>query len=68
MLCDRLAGYAPCLAASAALQSAGLMQEDTPGKAGGLPGNAFDLVYDSMADKVLQRVYSVDSVLGEWIR
>lgn len=44
------------------------MQEDTPGKAGGLPGNAFDLVYDSMADKVLQRVYSVDSVLGEWIR
>jgi hypothetical protein len=64
----RLAGYPPCLAASAALRAAGLLQEEAPGKAGGPPGNAFELVYDKMADRVLGRLYNVDGVLAEWIR
>ena len=64
----RLAGYPPCLAATATLKKAGLLEEEVPGKAGGAPGNAFSLVYDGVADKVYKRLYTLDGVLGEWIR
>jgi hypothetical protein len=64
----RLAGYPPCLAATATLKKAGLLEEDVPGKTVGLPGNAFSLVYDGVANKVYKRLYTLDGVLGEWIR
>ena len=62
------AGYAPCLAASKALHSAGVLQEASPGKAGGQPGTAFSLVYGKVTDRVWDTLYSVDGVLAEWIR
>ena len=39
-----------------------------PGKAGGQPGNAFDLVYATKTDKVYQNLYQMDPVVSEWIR
>jgi len=66
-LCS-FAGYAPCLAASKTLHSAGILQEASPGKAGGQPGSAFSLVYGKVTDRVWDTVYNVDGVLGEWIR
>lgn len=56
------------MAATATLKKAGLLEEEVPGKAGGAPGNAFSLVYDGVADKVYKRLYTLDGVLGEWIR
>lgn len=44
------------------------LQEKHPGKAGGPPGNAFDLVYALKTDKVYQNLYQIDPVLSEWIR
>jgi hypothetical protein len=64
----RFAGYAPCLAASKALHSAGILREAAPGKAGGQPGNAFSLVYGKVTDRVWETLYNVDGVLAEWIR
>lgn len=64
----RLAGYAPCLAATATLTKAGILDESVPGKAGGPPGNAFNLVYNGVVSKVWTRLYTVDGVLAEWIR
>ena len=62
------AGYAPCLAASKALHSAGVLQETSPGKSGGQPGSAFSLVYGKVTDRVWETLYSVDGVLADWIR
>lgn len=64
----RLAGYAPCLAATNTLSKAGILGEGVPGKAGGPPGNAFSLVYDGVVSKVWNRLYTVDGILAEWIR
>lgn len=66
--CCRLAGYGPCLAATFALHKAKLLPEDTPGKIGGPPGDAFELVYTSVTDAVRKRMHASDPVLGEWIR
>lgn len=63
-----LAGYGPCLAAMLKLQKASLLPEDTPAKCGGLPGNAFELVYATITDAVRRKVHSADPALGEWIR
>ncbi|CAL5224426.1 g7109 [Coccomyxa viridis] len=62
------AGYAPCLAASKTLHSAGVLQEASPGKSGGQPGTAFSLVYGKVTDRVWETLYSVDGVLADWIR
>lgn len=45
-----------------------LLPEDRPGKVGGPPGNAFEIVYDGVTDKVREKMHSVDPVLGEYIR
>lgn len=45
-----------------------VMQESSPGKAGGSPGNAFQLVYAAKTDKVWENLYATDPVLSEWIR
>jgi alkylhydroperoxidase/carboxymuconolactone decarboxylase family protein YurZ len=63
-----LSGYGPCLAAFLTLQKAKLLPEDTPGKIGGPPGDAFELVYTTVTDAVRRKVHSADPVLGEWIR
>jgi alkylhydroperoxidase/carboxymuconolactone decarboxylase family protein YurZ len=42
------AGYAPCLAATIKLREKNVMEEFSPGKIGGPPGNAFELVYDKV--------------------
>ncbi|CAL8463741.1 g3275 [Coccomyxa elongata] len=63
-----LAGYAPCLAATATLTKAGVLGESEPGKAGGPPGNAFNLVYNGVVSNVWSRLYTIDGVLAEWIR
>lgn len=66
--CVSFAGYAPCLAATKTLHSAGVLQEASPGKAGGQPGTAFSLVYGKVTDRVWDTLYSMDGVLAEWIR
>lgn len=48
--------------------SSQLLPRDTPGKVGGPPGDAFELVYTSVASPVRRKVHAVDPVLGEWIR
>ncbi|KAH7619545.1 hypothetical protein Ndes2526B_g06524 [Nannochloris sp. 'desiccata'] len=63
-----LAGYGPCLAAFLTLQKAKLLPENTPGKIGGPPGDAFELVYTTVTDAVRRKCHSADPVLGEWIR
>lgn len=45
-----------------------LLPEEVPGKCGGPPGNAFELVYAKVTDAVRQAVRKVDPVLAEWIR
>ncbi len=45
-----------------------LLPEDVPGKSGGPPGNAFELVYISVTDAVRRAVRRVDPVLADWIR
>lgn len=62
------AGYGPCLAATLALHKAKLLPEDAPGKAAGPPGNAFELVYGGVTDRVRANMQAADPVLQEWIR
>ncbi|PSC72828.1 4-carboxymuconolactone decarboxylase [Micractinium conductrix] len=62
------AGYGPCLAATLALHKAGLLPENTPAKAGGPPGDAFELVYTNVTDRVRAKMHDADPILGEWIR
>ena len=45
-----------------------VLPEDTPAKAGGAPGNAFELVYDGVTDLVRKKMHAADPALGEWIR
>ena len=45
-----------------------LLPYDTPGKVDGPRGDAFDLVYSSIAPAVRQKVHSADPVLAEWIQ
>lgn len=45
-----------------------LLEGDTPGKVGGPPGDAFELVYTSVTDTVREKVHAVDPVLAEYIR
>lgn len=45
-----------------------LLPEEVPGKAGGSPGNAFELVYGHVTDAVRRTVRKSDPVLAEWIR
>ncbi|CAK0786429.1 hypothetical protein CVIRNUC_009642 [Coccomyxa viridis] len=63
-----VAGYGPCLAATNHLHAAKLLEGDSPGKVGGAPGNAFELVYTSVTDTVRERMHAVDPVLAEYIR
>lgn len=62
------AGYGPCLAATIHLHKAGLIDENTPGKVGGPPGNGFELVYEEVTDVVRKKLHTVDPVLAEYIR
>ncbi|DBB14768.1 TPA: hypothetical protein ACH3X3_004380 [Trebouxia sp. C0006] len=63
-----VAGYTSSLAATKHLYNAQLLPEDVPGKSGGPPGNAFELVYISVTDAVRRAVRKVDPVLADWIR
>ena len=45
-----------------------LLEGDTPGKVGGPPGNAFELVYTVVTDAVRDKMHTVDPVLAEYIR
>ena len=45
-----------------------LLPEDTPGKVGGPPGDAFEVVYGKVTDKVRRNMHAADPVLGELIR
>ena len=45
-----------------------LLEGDTPGKVGGEPGDAFELVYTTVTDTVREKVHTVDPVLAEYIR
>jgi len=45
-----------------------LLLEDTPAKVGGAPGDAFDLVYTTVAEPVRRKVHSADPALGQWIQ
>lgn len=45
-----------------------LLDGNTPGKVGGPPGNAFDLVYTVVADALREKMHNVDPVLTEYIR
>ena len=45
-----------------------LLPEDTPAKVGGPPGDAFELVYGGLSDKVRHKIHDADPALGEWIR
>lgn len=45
-----------------------LLPEETPGKVGGPPGDAFEVVYDQVTDKVRRNMHAADPVLGEYIR
>eukprot|EP00890_Picochlorum_soloecismus_P000030 jgi/Picsp_1/1027/NSC_04511-R1_carboxymuconolactone decarboxylase len=62
------AGYGPCLAAAISLKKAKMIPEDFPGKVGGPPGNAFELVYGTVSDQVRKKVEDADPVLSEWIQ
>mmetsp|Transcript_17255 Transcript_17255/g.37228 ORF Transcript_17255/g.37228 Transcript_17255/m.37228 type:complete len:261 (+) Transcript_17255:298-1080(+) len=61
-------GYAPCLAATISLRQAGLLEEPVPGKVGGGPGNAFELVYGNIAPLVQDKLHEYDPVLAHYIR
>lgn len=45
-----------------------LLEGTTPGKVGGSPGNAFELVYTVVTDAVRDKMHAVDPVLAEYIR
>lgn len=45
-----------------------LLARDTPGKVGGPPGDAFELVYAGATDAVRKKMHAVDPVLSEYIR
>ncbi len=45
-----------------------LLDDNTPGKVGGQPGDAFELVYTSVTDTVREKMHAVDPVLAEYIR
>ncbi len=45
-----------------------LLDGDTPGKVGGEPGDAFDVVYANVATAVRHKMHEVDPVLCEYIR
>lgn len=45
-----------------------LLEQNVPAKAGGPPGNAFELVYTKITDTVRKKVHTADPVLGEYIR
>ena len=45
-----------------------LLETDTPGKIGGHPGNAFELVYGSTTETVRRKINTTDPTLCEWIR
>ena len=45
-----------------------MIPEDFPGKVGGPPGNAFELVYGTVSDQVRKKVQDADPVLSEWIQ
>lgn len=45
-----------------------LLEEDSPGKVGGPPGDAFDVVYTVVANAVREKMHNVDPVLAEYIR
>ena len=45
-----------------------LLEGDYPGKIGGAPGDAFELVYTSVTNTVRERMHAVDPVLAEYIR
>jgi hypothetical protein len=62
------APYKPGLIIASLLSPAQMLPEDTPGKAGGPPGNAFELVYESVTDAVRAKMQVADPLLGEWIR
>lgn len=57
--------YSMCFAAMYGVQ---LLPEEVQGKCGGLPGNAFELVYAKVTDAVRRAVHRVDPILAEWIR
>ncbi|KFM29021.1 hypothetical protein F751_6540 [Auxenochlorella protothecoides] len=63
-----LIGYGPALKATLTLHKAGFMPKHVPGKVGGPPGNAFELVYTSVTDTVRAKLHDADPVLAEWIR
>ena len=63
-----MAGYPPALAASKKLAAAHLLDGGAPGKVGGPPGDAFELVYLGVRDRVWANLYKVDPVLSEYIR
>lgn len=45
-----------------------LLPEETPGKVGGPPGDAFEVVYERVTDKVRRNMHAADPVLSEYIR
>ena len=45
-----------------------LLPTKHPGKAGGPPGDAFELVYTTVTDTVRAKMHEADPVVGEWIR
>lgn len=63
-----LAGYAPTLAATKHLYNAQLLPEDVPGKCGGPPGDAFELVYGNVSPAMHTALREIDPVLADWIR
>lgn len=63
-----LTSVSSCPAHVAAVCNVQLLPEETPGKCGGPPGNAFELVYAKVTDAVRRAVHTADPVLAEWIR
>ena len=45
-----------------------LLEQNTPGKVGGSPGNAFEAVYTVVTGAVREKMHGVDPVLAEYIR
>lgn len=67
-LCHAVKTSPSMLAHVAAMCGMQLLPEEVPGKCGGPPGNAFELVYAKVTDAVRRAVRKVDPVLAEWIR
>lgn len=63
----RSAGYGPALKAFLVLKGAGKLPESSPGKVGGLPGDAWKEVYKSRADRVQQIMHEADETLHDWM-